>query len=37
VSLDEVQVLRPADTASHPYLSPQHHPELLAEAVRDVP
>lgn len=33
VSLNEVAVLQPAATASHPYLSAQHHPELLLEAV----
>lgn len=35
VSLNEVVVLQPAATASHPYLSAQHHPELLLEAVRE--
>jgi hypothetical protein len=34
VSLHEVEVLQPAVAASHPYLSPQQHPDLLAEAVR---
>lgn len=34
VSLNVVVVLQPAATASHPYLSAQHHPELLLEAVR---
>jgi hypothetical protein len=34
VSLNEVVVLQPTATASHPYLSAQHHPELLLEAVR---
>jgi len=33
VSLNEIAVLQPAATASHPYLSAQHHPELLLEAV----
>jgi hypothetical protein len=33
VSLHEVEVLQPAPAASHPYLSPQQHPDLLAEAV----
>jgi hypothetical protein len=33
VSLNEVVVMQPANTASHPYLSAQHHPELLLEAV----
>lgn len=31
--MHEVEVLRPAGTATHPYLSPEQHPELLAEAV----
>eukprot|EP00775_Hariotina_reticulata_P010483 gene10483-10642_t len=31
-SLHEVQVLAPATAATHPYLSPDQHPELLAEA-----
>lgn len=35
VSLNEIVVLQPAATASHPYLSAQHHPELLLEAVRE--
>lgn len=34
ISLNEVVVLQPPATASHPYLSAQHHPELLVEAVR---
>jgi hypothetical protein len=34
VSLDEVVVLQPAATASHPFLSARHRPELLLEAVR---
>lgn len=33
VSLDPVQVLQPPATASHPFLSPQHHADLLVEAV----
>jgi hypothetical protein len=33
VSLHDVEVLRPSPAASHPYLSPQQHPDLLAEAV----
>jgi hypothetical protein len=33
VSLHEVEVLQPAVAASHPFLSPQQHPDLLAEAV----
>lgn len=33
VNLNEVVVMQPANTASHPYLSAQHHPELLLEAV----
>lgn len=33
VSLNDVVVLQPAATASHPYLSAQHHSELLLEAV----
>jgi hypothetical protein len=32
-SLHEVQVLAPATAATHPYLSPDQHPDLLAEAV----
>lgn len=33
VSLHDVEVLQPSPAASHPYLSPQQHPDLLVEAV----
>lgn len=32
VSLHDVEVLQPSPAASHPYLSPQQHPDLLVEA-----